>query len=95
MSHAFRAPLAERSAVNRQVLGSIPSGGGNNLPRAFPPAGGSSVVEQWTVKCLSAAIHWSGVQISLPGLFYTFFIFCAPARTNRVLQSQWCQARVV
>ena len=24
---AFRAPLAERSAVNRQVLGSIPSGG--------------------------------------------------------------------
>ena len=40
---AFRAPLAERSAVNRQVLGSIPSGG--VLP------GGSSVVEQWTVKC--------------------------------------------
>ena len=26
-STAFRAPLAERSAVNRQVLGSIPSGG--------------------------------------------------------------------
>ena len=24
---AFRAPLAERSAVNRQVLGSIPSAG--------------------------------------------------------------------
>ena len=24
---ASRAPLAERSAVNRQVLGSIPSGG--------------------------------------------------------------------
>ena len=24
---ALRAPLAERSAVNRQVLGSIPSGG--------------------------------------------------------------------
>ena len=41
-STAFRAPLAERSAVNRQVLGSIPSGG---VP------GGSSVVEQWTVKC--------------------------------------------
>ena len=54
---AFRAPLAERSAVNRQVLGSIPSGGA---------PGGSSVVEQWTVKCLGAAIHWSGVQISLP-----------------------------
>ena len=29
--------------------------------------GGSSAVEQWTVKCASAAIHWSGVQISLPG----------------------------
>ena len=28
--------------------------------------GGSSVVEQWTVKRLRAAIHWSGVQISLP-----------------------------
>ena len=54
---AFRAPLAERSAVNRQVLGSISSGGA---------PGGSSVVEQWTVKCLGAAIHWSGVQISLP-----------------------------
>ena len=40
---AFRAPLAERSAVNRQVLGSIPSGG--------VLTGGSSVVEQWTVKC--------------------------------------------
>ena len=26
-SYASRAPLAERSAVNRQVLGSIPSGG--------------------------------------------------------------------
>ena len=27
MVRASRAPLAERSAVNRQVLGSIPSGG--------------------------------------------------------------------
>ena len=34
---AFRAPLAERSAVNRQVLGSIPSGG----------AVGSLGVAQW------------------------------------------------
>ena len=42
-ARAFRAPLAERSAVNRQVLGSIPSGG--------VPTRGSSVVEQWTVKC--------------------------------------------
>ena len=42
-ARAFRAPLAERSAVNRQVLGSIPSGG--------VLTGGSSVVEQWTVKC--------------------------------------------
>ena len=34
---ASRAPLAERSAVNRQVLGSIPSGGGSRfgVPRLF------------------------------------------------------------
>ena len=35
-------------------------------------SGGSSAVEQWTVKCASAAIHWSGVQISLPGFFLLF-----------------------
>ena len=33
------------------------------------PSGGSSAVEQWTVKCYGADIHWSGVQISLPGIF--------------------------
>ena len=32
---AFRAPLAERSAVNRQVLGSIPSGGVTFFARFF------------------------------------------------------------
>ena len=32
MVRASRAPLAERSAVNRQVLGSIPSGGVQILP---------------------------------------------------------------
>ena len=54
-SHAFRAPLAERSAVNRQVLGSIPSGGevwaAGAGSRPSPSPRGSSVVEQWTVKC--------------------------------------------
>ena len=36
-------------------------------------SGGSSAVEQRTVKCASAAILWSGVQISLSGfLFFSF-----------------------
>ena len=39
--------------------------------------GGSSAVEQWTVKCNSAAIHWSGVQISLPGYIVILFVFAA------------------
>ena len=44
----------------------------------YPPTaavaftGGSSAVEQRTVKCASAAILWSGVQISLSGFFYLF-----------------------
>ena len=37
------------------------------------PSGGSSAVEQRTVKCASAAILWSGVQISLSGFFGTFW----------------------
>ena len=31
--------------------------------------GGSSAVEQWTVKLPCAVIHWSVVQIHLPGIF--------------------------
>ena len=38
-------------------------------------AGGSSAVEQRTVKRLHAAILWSGVQISLPG-FFVFALAC-------------------
>ena len=88
---ASRAPLAERSAVNRQVLGSIPSGGASSFALFFyfpcprtagllvtrggckVHTGGSSAVEQRTVKCASAyaVILWSGVQISPPG--YLFF----------------------
>ena len=34
--YASRAPLAERSAVNRQVLGSIPSGGVRLFFQVFP-----------------------------------------------------------
>ena len=41
------------------------------VPPRFHSSGGSSAVEQRTVKCASAAILWSGVQISLSG----FFIF--------------------
>ena len=44
--------------------------------RAGTSSGGSSAVEQRTVKCASAAILWSGVQISLSG----FFIFVPGAR---------------
>ena len=94
---AFRAPLAERAAVNRQVLGSIPSGGASSFAHFFwilglhtagllvtrggcqVHTGGSSAVEQRTVKCASAyaVILWSGVQISPPGCFCQhFFFFC-------------------
>ena len=40
-------------------------------------SGGSSAVEQRTVKCASAAILWSGVQISLSGFLELFGIRCA------------------
>ena len=41
--------------------------------------GGSSAVEQRTVKCASAyaVILWSGVQISPPGCFCAHFFFCS------------------
>ena len=39
------------------------------VPSRFHSSGGSSAVEQRTVKCASAAILWSGVQISLSGFF--------------------------
>ena len=40
--------------------------------------GGSSAVEQRTVKCASAyaVILWSGVQIPLPDVFVCFFFLC-------------------
>ena len=41
---------------------------GNGLSRVMP-TGGSSAVEQWTVKLPCAVIHWSVVQIHLPGIF--------------------------
>ena len=57
-------------------------------------SGGSSAVEQWSVKCLCAAIHWSGVQISLPGYsffnFPFFFFFLSPAPV-RNLTPGWVQ----
>ena len=44
------------------------------------PTGGSSAVEQRTVKCASAyaVILWSGVQISPPGCFCVHFFFLCP-----------------
>ena len=63
---AFRAPLAERSAVNRQVLGSIPSGGALT--------GGSSVVEQWTVKCLAQLSIGREFKSPSPEVFFFFNI---------------------
>ena len=97
---ASRAPLAERSAVNRQVLGSIPSGGAVFFfsflapgPCACPVTrgeasvhtGGSSAVEQRTVKCASAyaVILWSGVQISPPGYFFPACLFWALNHARR------------
>ena len=85
--------MAERAAVNRQVLGSIPSGGAflfffkllhkkvrcrqECVLRPDKSSGGSSAVEQRTVKCASAyaVILWSGVQISPPGCFCAHFCF--------------------
>ena len=48
--------------------------------RDRPSSGGSSAVEQRTVKCASAAILWSGVQISLSG----FFIFLSGNPGQRI-----------
>ena len=45
----------------------------------LPLPGGSSAVEQRTVKCASAAILWSGVQISLSGAFLIPTALPAPA----------------
>ena len=69
---ARRAPLAERSAVNRQVLGSIPSAG--VIPRRTPLTGGSSGVEQWTVKCLAQLSIGREFKSPSPDIFY-FFLF--------------------
>ena len=103
---ASRAPLAERAAVNRQVLGSIPSGGASSFRIFFFQSpglrtagllvtrggckvhtGGSSAVEQRTVKCASAyaVILWSGVQISPPGCFCQHFFFFSKGRIMVVL----------
>ena len=68
---ARRAPLAERSAVNRQVLGSIPSAG--VIPRPRPLTGGSSGVEQWTVKCLAQLSIGREFKSPSPDIFFFFF----------------------
>ena len=51
------------------------------------PSGGSSAVEQRTVKCASAAILWSGVQISLSGFLEVFGTRCAGVLRGAVQMS--------
>ena len=50
-------------------------------------SGGSSAVEQRTVKCASAAILWSGVQISLSGFLEVFGTRCAGVPRDAVQMS--------
>ena len=95
MSTAFRAPLAERSAVNRQVLGSIPSGGAPFLLLFFSrshagvrPRGGP-FTEQTPWRNGSASDSksegWGFESLWRQARF--FFLFCAaehlPARVYR------------
>ena len=84
ISTAFRAPLAERSAVNRQVLGSIPSGGVTfysfwRRRRRTSPFGPrhenrSDAMAQW--QRVGFQIRRLGVRIPLAS---SSFIFFSPA----------------
>ena len=86
-SPAFRAPLAERSAVNRQVLGSIPSGGAHIFcylcfpslrelsgGRNFSVWGGrADAMAQW--QRVGFQIRRLGVRIPLASSFLKCFSF--------------------
>ena len=95
MSTAFRAPLAERSAVNRQVLGSIPSGGASFLLLFFFRSHAVGQTTAWAVHRTDAMAQWQrvgfqirrlGVRIPLASCSL-LFLFCAaehlPARVYR------------
>ena len=60
--------FAHRHAPSRSDLTTTGTTAGTRM-FLTDTAGGSSAVEQRTVKRLHAAILWSGVQISLPGFF--------------------------
>ena len=81
LSTAFRAPLAERSAVNRQVLGSIPSGGVHFLFFYIPSFSGSvrglrtelDAMAQW--QRVGFQIRRLGVRIPLASAHACLFDF--------------------
>ena len=85
---AFRAPLAERSAVNRQVLGSIPSGGATFYPPFFfsPRFHAGGQTTGWAVHRTDAMAQWQrvgfqirrlGVRIPLASTRSSVLPFCA------------------
>ena len=85
MSTAFRAPLAERSAVNRQVLGSIPSGGASFLLLFFFRSHAVGQTTAWAVHRTDAMAQWQrvGFQIRrlgvrIPLASSTVVFFCVP-----------------
>ncbi len=66
--------FAHRHAPSRSELTTTGTTAGTRM-FLTDTAGGSSAVEQRTVKRLHAAILWSGVQISLPGFFASLPVF--------------------
>ena len=61
-----------------------PKAGGSNPSSVTHPPGGSSVGRAVDCKARRAAIHWSAVQICLPGVPFSFLFFFTPpaARTS-------------
>ena len=65
--------VREKSTLESLCMGTLGRHVGGR-PAAATSSGGSSAVEQRTVKCASAAILWSGVQISLSGTLFVFVV---------------------
>ena len=65
ISTAFRAPLAERSAVNRQVLGSIPSGGAPFFLLFLPRSHAGGQTTGWAVHRTDAMAQWQRVGFQI------------------------------
>ena len=89
LSTAFRAPLAERSAVNRQVLGSIPSGGVHFLFSYLLSLSGSvrglrtelDAMAQW--QRVGFQIRRLGVRIPLASAPHVFLVLLLPFTRGR------------